>query len=229
LKWTPPPLYAICDADVCERAGWTVLDLASAFLQGGARLLQIRAKHQSSRWLLETTVGALRRAEPAGGLVVVNDRADVARLAGAGGVHVGQDDLDPQAVRTIVGPAAVIGLSTHTAAQIDAALSPPVNSLNYLAMGPVFNTTTKPTSHDAVGLDRVREAAAKAVARGLPLVAIGGITLERAAAVLEAGAQSVAVITDLLSTGDPEARVRAYLDRLSLLSSPTRRRPRGLR
>lgn len=217
MKWTPPPLYAICDAEVCERAGWTVVDLASAFLQGGARFLQIRAKHQSSRWLLETAVAVLRRAESAGGLVVVNDRADVARLAGAGGVHIGQDDLDPQAVRGIVGPATIVGLSTHTAVQIDAALSLPVSTLNYLAMGPVFTTTTKATGYDAVNLDRVREAAAKARARGLPLVAIGGITLERAADVLEAGAQSVAVITDLLSTGDPEARVRAYLDRVSLL------------
>jgi thiamine-phosphate pyrophosphorylase len=140
--------------------------------------------------------------------VVVNDRADIARLAGADGVHVGQDDLAPALVRTIVGDAAIVGLSTHTPAQLTAARDAPVT---YVAIGPVFATATKATGHEALGLDGVRAAAGQ----GRPLVAIGGITLERAPDVLRAGAASVAVISDLLSTGDPEGRVREYLRRLA--------------
>jgi thiamine-phosphate pyrophosphorylase len=143
----------------------------------------------------------------------------VARLSGAGGVHVGQDDLSPVAVRGIVGASAVVGFSTHTEAQIDETVSLP---LDYIAIGPVFGTATKQTGYTAVGLDRVRYAA-EAVTRGSPrgreaargVVAIGGITLDTAAAVLAAGATAVAVITDLLATGDPESRVRAYVERLA--------------
>lgn len=148
----------------------------------------------------------------------MNDRADVARLSGSAGVHVGQDDLSPAAARAIVGPRAIVGFSTHTEAQVDAAVAQPVD---YMAIGPVFGTATKETGYTAVGLDRVRYAAAAAresssaairPARGV--VAIGGITLETAPAVLAAGATAVAVIADLLATGDPEARVRAYIQRL---------------
>jgi thiamine-phosphate pyrophosphorylase len=205
------PLCAICDAEVCAKCGWTVVDLASACLDGGARFLQIRSKRESSLWLFDVTMAVVRRAEGTGALVVVNDRADIARAAGAGGVHVGQDDLEPDAVRAIVGEGVVVGLSTHTDAQLDEALKAPVD---YVAIGPVFTTSTKVTGHDAVGLDRVRRAARKAGERDTPLVAIGGVTLERAAEVLAAGAQSVAVISDLLATGDPAARVREYLKRL---------------
>jgi len=206
--FSPSPLCAICDADACERAGWTLVDFASACLEGGARFLQVRAKRASGRWLLDAATAIVGRADAAGALVVVNDRPDIARLAGATGVHVGQDDLGPAAARTIAGADAIVGLSAHTSDQIDAAVCQPVS---YIAIGPVFSTATKATLYAAVGLDRVREAAGKAAARGLPVVAIGGITLDRASEVLEAGARSVAVITDLLSTGDPEARVRAYL------------------
>ncbi len=148
----------------------------------------------------------------------MNDRADVARLSGASGVHVGQDDLAPAAVRTIVGPHAVVGFSTHTEMQIDAGVEQPVD---YIAIGPVFGTATKATGYTAIGLDRVRYAAAAAARasssdldRPRGVVAIGGITLETAAAVLAAGASAVAVIADLVATGDPEARVRAYVERL---------------
>ena len=206
------PLCAICDADACERAGWTLADFAAACLDGGARFLQIRAKAASSRWLLETTQAVVRRAEGSGALVIVNDRADIARLAGAGGVHVGQEDLRPSAVRAILGTASCIGLSTHTPAQIEAAVGEPID---YLAIGPVFGTTTKATGYEAIGLEGVHEASALTRATNrpnIPIVAIGGITLDRAAEVLRAGAQSVAVISDLMSTGDPRVRVRAYLD-----------------
>ena len=204
-------INAILDTDACARAGWQPLDVARAFLAGGARFLQLRAKSLSGREFLDlaSAVASLAHREQA--TLIVNDRADIARLAEADGVHVGQEDLSPAAVRAIAGDTAVVGLSTHTIEQIAAAVSQPVT---YIAVGPVFGTSTKATGYEQVGLAMVREAAKRASARGLPLVAIGGITLENAASVIEAGAASVAVISDLLATGDPEARVRAYRDRL---------------
>ena len=190
-----------------------MVDFAAACLDGGARFLQIRAKQRDSGWLLDAAGRIIERASAADALVVVNDRADIARLSGAGGLHLGQDDLPVPAARSIVGDDVVIGLSTHTAGQLQAAVLAPVG---YVAIGPVFGTATKDTGYEAVGLSMVRDAAAVASRQGLPVVAIGGITLERAAAVIDAGAGAVAVISDLLSTGDPASRVRDYLRRLAI-------------
>lgn len=153
------------------------------------------------------------RARPAGALVVVNDRADVARLSMADGVHVGQDDLEPASARQIVGAKALIGISTHSRAHVQEALMLPVD---YIAVGPIFSTSTKDTGYRHSGTAFVREAASllRESTDPRPIVAIGGITLERARDVLAAGAHSVAVISDLLSTGNPEARVRAFLQAL---------------
>ena len=203
-------MYVVCDAEACERAGWTLVDFASAAIDGGARFLQVRAKHASARSLLDATTAIVARARAAGALVVVNDRADVARAAGAGGVHVGQDDLAPGLVRLVAGADILVGISTHTMEQLESALAEPVS---YIAVGPVFATNTKATGHEQVGLAHVERARAR-VARErapLPIVAIGGITLERAVDVIRAGATSVAVISDLLSTGHPAARVGQYL------------------
>lgn len=147
--------------------------------------------------------------------VIVNDRADIARLTGAGGVHVGQDDLPPRLVRDLVGPDMMIGLSTHTPEQCGAAVTEPVT---YVAIGPIFGTKTKETGYTPVGLSRVSDVAVAARSKRLPVVAIGGITLANAASVIAAGATSVAVISDLLATGDPRARVEAYLRTLSRLA-----------
>ena len=221
-----PVLNAIVDVDVAERAGWTPLDLASAYLNGGARFLQVRAKSLAGGAFLDLATRIVELGRDAGAIVVVNDRADVARLSHADGVHVGQEDLSPAAARAIVGPGGVVGLSTHTEAQIDAALDQPIS---YLAVGPIFGTSTKATGYHAVGLERVRYAARKVrlkpatttatyvasgCSRTLDVVAIGGITLDNIAGVIQAGAASAAVITDLLATGDPEARVRAYVERV---------------
>lgn len=187
-----------------------MLDLARACLDGGATFLQLRAKRASGGWLLDTAAAIV--ALSADVQLIVNDRADIARLARAAGVHVGQDDLPADAARRIVGSERIVGLSTHTTAQLDAAVREPVD---YVAIGPVFGTASKATGYDAVGLAMVQEAAARAHARGLHVVAIGGITLDRAADVVRAGADAVAVIGDLLRTGDPRARVREYLDRLA--------------
>jgi thiamine-phosphate pyrophosphorylase len=207
----PSPLCVICDQDVCTRAGWTLPAFASACLDGGARFLQVRAKLGNARVFLEATDAIVRRAGLDRALVVVNDRADIARLAGAGGVHVGQEDLSPALVRTIVGSEAVVGLSTHTADQLAAALDQPVS---YVASGPVFGTSTKATGYEPIGLAEVKRAARQieaSRARGLPLVAIGGITLDNARSVIEAGAQAVAVISDLVATADPADRVAQFL------------------
>lgn len=204
-------LHAILDVDVADRAGWQVLRLAEAFLAGGARVIQLRAKHLSSGVFLQHADRLVRAAAAHGAQIIVNDRADLALLAGAAGAHVGQEDLPPAAVRRLLGPEAVVGCSTHTVPQIEAAVREPVT---YIAIGPVFGTVTKDTGYEAVGLERVREAVR--IAAGLPVVAIGGITLETASQVIAAGASSVAVIGDLLSGGDPAARVAAFRRVLSL-------------
>ena len=146
-----------------------------------------------------------------GAAVVINDRVDVARLSGAAGVHVGQDDVSPSAARLLLGPEATVGVSTHTVEQIQAAATEPIS---YIAVGPVFGTLTKETGYDAVGLELVSAAAARA--QGRPVVAIGGVTLERAPSIIAAGASAVAVIGDLLVTGNPSARVREYLRALAV-------------
>ena len=226
-------LNAIVDVEIAERAGWAPVDLAAAYLSGGARFLQIRAKSLSGAAFLDLSTRVSEIAHRAGALVIVNDRADIARLAGADGVHVGQDDLSPAAARAIVGAGAIVGVSTHTTQQIEAARAAPVT---YIAVGPVFGTSTKETGYAAVGLERVREAAEKVGLkpdatydrlkpeplydpRPFGVVAIGGVTLETALQVIRAGATSVAVITDLLATGDPEARVAAYLARLGAIGN----------
>jgi thiamine-phosphate diphosphorylase len=201
----------ICDADICDRAGWTLTDYAAACFDAGARFIQVRAKALAGRAFLDHAIAIVERGREYGALVVVNDRADIARLAAAGGVHVGQDDLTPLQVRAVAGAGTIVGLSTHTPAQLEAAVAGPID---YAAIGPVYSTPTKATGYEAVGLDRVRHASSRASAEGLPVVAIGGITLERAPAVIDAGAAAVAVIGDLMATGDPGLRVRSYLEAL---------------
>lgn len=203
------PLVAIVDADVAGRASCNPVSLGEQFLAGGARLLQIRAKHASGRELLEWADALVARAAAVGGSLVVNDRADIALAARASGVHVGQGDLPVDVARRLLGPSAIVGLSTHTRAQIDEAAS---RLVSYVAVGPVFDTRTKERPDPTVGLDLVRYAAKHL--GPTPVVAIGGITLERVAEVMDAGASAVAVIADLIST-DPGDRVRAFLARLT--------------
>jgi len=204
-----PPLYAILDHDLTRARGLEPLDVLDAWLQAGVRLIQLRAKTLPGATMLDLADRACRAVQAEGGTLIINDRADVARMCGADGVHVGQDDLAPGDVRRLLGPARVVGLSTHSLPQVDAALREPVT---YVAIGPVFATGTKGGAVDApVGLAGVRRAAERTRAAGLPLVAIGGITLATAPEVLAAGATSVAVISDLLA-GDLAGRAGAYLE-----------------
>jgi thiamine-phosphate pyrophosphorylase len=199
-------LHCIVDADAARRSGSSPERVALAFLDGGARFLQIRAKRLPSAAFLSLCDAVVEAAASFGAEVIVNDRVDLARMTGAAGVHVGQDDLPPAEARRLLGPSAIVGFSTHTLEQIGAALLQPIS---YVAVGPVFGTATKDTGYQAVGLALVRAARAR-VPAAIPIVAIGGITLERAASVLEAGASHVAVIGDLLATGDPARRVAAF-------------------
>lgn len=199
------PLYAIVDEGAAARAGLDVPALAAEYFAGGVGLLQLRAKAAGSAVVLDWSTRIAAAARAHGTIFIVNDRADLARLSGADGVHVGQDDLPVDAAREIVGGDAIVGLSTHTPGQVARAVA---TSASYVAVGPVFGTVSKDTGYDAVGLDLVRLAVASA--GGRPVVAIGGITLERAPSVLEAGASAVAVIGDLMSTGRPRHRVEEW-------------------
>jgi len=180
--------------------------LGEAFLAGGARVIQLREKSESSAAFLALADTLVARIQGAGGLLVINDRADIALLSGAGGVHVGQDDLPVEGVRRIVAPATIVGLSTHDEAQVDRARD---EKASYIAVGPIFGTSTKETGYTARGLDLVRYAAAS----GKPVVAIGGITLDHVPMLVAAGASGLAVISDLLN-GDPETRTHEFIARI---------------
>ena len=207
----PARLYPILDVDAARARSLDPLQLLGIWLDAGVPLVQIRAKTLGSGALLALVDQAVALAGPVAATIVVNDRADVARMAGAAGVHVGQDDLRPADARRVVGADRIVGFSTHTGGQLDAGCAEPVD---YLAIGPVFATGTKADHAAPVGIGGVTRAAARAARAGLPLVAIGGITLATAPAVIAAGASSVAVITDLLDD-DPERRVRQYLSALA--------------
>lgn len=194
----PDPLYPIADADSCA----DVLALAEAILAGGARLLQLRAKRATTRELVDLARAVRERARRAGALLILNDRADVAAVVGAG-VHLGQDDLPPAAARAILGPAAVIGFSTHTLAQLDTAVR--AGGVSYLAFGPIFATRSKANPDPALGLATLAAARPRCP---LPLVAIGGITAETLPAVRRAGADAVAVIGAIASAPDPAEATR---------------------
>jgi len=204
-RFSVPPLYPIIDIDLCRMRGLDPLVVARGCLAGGARLLQLRQKGQGgSGALLAVIRSVIASAAPFDAAVIVNDRADIAALAGAAGVHVGQQDLPVPAVRTIAGEHVIVGVSTHTLEQIDEALA---GAADYVAVGPIFRTSTKETGYEPRGLEMVRYAAG----RGKPVVAIGGVTAENAPAVLAAGASWVAVISELLSDAAVESRVRQFL------------------
>jgi thiamine-phosphate pyrophosphorylase len=182
--------YPILDTETAARRGIDPVAAAARILEAGAGLLQFRHKGFFSRELFAEAREIAALCGDAGALFVMNDRADVARLLNAS-LHLGQDDLSPADARRVLAEGSLIGFSTHNEAQIRAAADEPAD---YLALGPIFGTSTKLNPSPMVGLDELRRL------RPLtdrPLVAIGGITRANARAVLEAGADSVAVIGDL--------------------------------
>jgi thiamine-phosphate pyrophosphorylase len=190
--------------DAGALGGRSVTEVLRALSAGGARLAQLRAKGLGDRALTALAREAVAASRRAGLTLVVNDRADVARIAGADGVHVGQEDVPPAACRTVLGEGALVGLSTHTVAQLEAGRREPVD---YLAVGPVFPTRSKERPDPVVGLELVRRA--RQFWRG-PLVAIGGITPENARDVIEAGADGLAVISAVMAHSDLAEAVRRF-------------------
>jgi thiamine-phosphate pyrophosphorylase len=201
-----PALYAIVDP---LDTGRSPIDLAAALLEGGARLLQLRLKAAPAREVLEIARVVRPLAQEAGALLIVNDRPDVARAAGADGVHLGQDDLPVAAARTVLGAGGIVGVSTHSVGQARAAVAA---GADYLGVGPVFETTSKVGALAARGLDLVRAVRHEVP---LPLVAIGGITPATAPDVRAAGADAVAMIAALVRAPDVAAAVRDALARLA--------------
>lgn len=204
---TLPPLYPILDVATAERYGCDLAPLAAAWAELGLSLQQLRAKHLGSARFLRLAE-SLREAlasTRSDCRLLINDRADIALAASAGGVHLGQDDLPPAAVRALLPARAVIGYSTHSVEQARAAV--PL-ALSYLAIGPIFPTSSKENPDATVGLEGLRRV--RAVYSG-PLVAIGGITLGNCRDVWQAGADSVAVISALLAASDPVEQARNFL------------------
>ena len=200
------PLYAIVDP---LDTGRDPADLATALLAGGARLLQLRLKDADTRTLLEAGRALRTLTRRAGALLILNDRPDVARAVAADGVHLGQDDLPVAAARQILPPPALVGLSTHDDDELTAALAA---APDYVAVGPVYATTSKTAALAPRGLGIVRAARARTT---LPIVAIGGITAATAAAVRHAGADSVAMIGALTRAPDVAAAAREALAALA--------------
>ncbi|MGD0497001.1 MAG: thiamine phosphate synthase [Bryobacteraceae bacterium] len=189
-----PRVYPILDTAALAAREMSLEDAAAALLEGGAGILQIRHKSHWSRAVFEAARRVDALCRQSGAQLVVNDRADFALLLDAG-LHVGQDDLAPRDARALLGPDALLGFSSHNAAQLVGAAAEPVD---YVALGPVFATQSKLHPDPVVGVEAVRRLRALL---SKPLVAIGGITLENALEVWRAGADSAAVIGGLL----PEA------------------------
>jgi thiamine-phosphate pyrophosphorylase len=198
-----PRLYAIIDPTLLTSSE---LDLAEALAGSGVELIQYRNKTASSRQFFEISRQLSSVLGPRGVRLVVNDRPDIALLAGAGGVHVGQDDLSVEDARAICGQDRWVGVSTHTLEQLAAGDR---TSADYIAIGPIFPTATKKNPDPVVGTELLRKARRMTKK---PLVAIGGITIERAAEVYRAGADSLAVIRGLICVPNPAVRAREYLD-----------------
>ena len=202
MRLVLPRLYVILDAallTIPEK------ECAGQLVEAGVRLLQYRNKGASSRQLLESAKRLSGELMPRGVTFIVNDRTDVAALAGASGVHVGQEDLSVEDARAVVGRNGLVGVSTHNRAQFEQAAG---SSADYTAVGPIFSTSSKANADPVVGTEFIREV------RPLtdkPIVAIGGITLERAREVVRAGADSVAVISDILCAPDPGQRARQFI------------------
>jgi thiamine-phosphate pyrophosphorylase len=186
-----PRVYPILDTGAIEARGFPLTRAAAAWLEGGAGILQLRHKQHWGRAVFDAAREIARMCREAGALFIVDDRADIAMLLEAG-LHVGQDDLPPRDARRLLGSEAVIGFSSHNVQQVCAAGGEPVD---YVAFGPVFPTASKRNPDPAMGVEALKECRALVEK---PLVAIGGITRETAAAVLAAGADSVAAIGDLL-------------------------------
>jgi thiamine-phosphate pyrophosphorylase len=202
----PSRLYTI--ADTLSRPELAFVELAEKICAGGARVLQLRVKELPAREFLIIAREVRAICQRTGCLLIINDRTDIALAVNADGVHVGQEDLPLEAARKVLGPSKLIGVSTHNPAQAVAAER---GGADYIGFGPVFGTNTKATGYSVRGLDQLREI--RALVR-LPVVAIGGVTTDRAAATLAAGADAVAMISDVVLASDVTGKVREVLEKV---------------
>jgi len=209
MRLVMPRLYVILDAGLVHGS---VLEFAEQLIDVGVRVLQYRDKTGTAAAMLRTSQALARMANEAGVSFFVNDRPDIAFLANATGVHVGQEDLSVEQARAIMGPQRWVGVSTHNREQFASAAA---SSADYIAIGPVFPTESKANPDPVVGVEMIR------ALRGMtqkPIVAIGGIGLDRAQEVLQAGADSVAVISDILLASDPKERARQFVRKLEAVN-----------
>lgn len=197
-----PPLYAVLDGDLLRPSPQQCAEILA---DAGVELIQYRAKHSTTREYFDACRNLAMLLASRNVRLIVNDRPDIAAIVGAGGVHVGQDDLPPDEARRICGPEPWVGVSTHNLQQVRAAN---LTSANYIAVGPIFATSTKEKPDPVVGTAFIREA--RKLTRK-SIVAIGGITIERAAEVYEAGADSLAVVRGLLRAPDLGLRAKEFL------------------
>ncbi|MGA2433659.1 MAG: thiamine phosphate synthase [Bryobacteraceae bacterium] len=215
-----PRIYPILDSGTLARRGCDATMAAEAMIEAGARILQFRHKGHFSRAVFEQAARIAGLCRVAGAQFIVNDHADIALVLDAG-LHVGQDDLPPASARALIGPSRLLGFSTHNAGQLSQATAEPAD---YLAIGPIFETGSKPDTAPLVGLaelERITRAARGCDAAGTappdlkPLAAIGGITLGNARQVFAAGADSVAVIhgmlPEILTPQNIRTRMTAWL------------------
>lgn len=216
MAFRPPPVLPITDGSSSAVASHS--QQVQVLLAAGMRCIQLRDKRLDDPTLLEQMDRAVAQARRQQGLLVVNDRPDLALLCGAGGVHLGQDDLPLAEARKILGPAVVLGRSSHDE---DSARSAQDEGADYVAFGPVYSTASKPDARTPAGLEKLRRVRA---AVSIPLVAIGGITLARCGEVFAAGADSVAVIGALAGAPDLAQRARQWLAYVKAEESM----PRGL-
>ena len=204
MKITIPKIYPITDTRI---SGLSHLEQVRRLIAGGATLIQLRDKSAAAGDFYRAAVESVDHAHRHRAKIIINDRADIALASGADGVHLGQDDLSPIYARNLLGQSAIIGFSTHSVEQARAALELPVD---YLAVGPIFATSTKADSDPVVGLEGLRSVR-KSISN-LHLVAIGGIDRNNAASIFGAGADSLAVISDLLSKpSDIAGRTREFI------------------
>lgn len=208
-----PKLYPVLDTELLSRRGLKPGEAAEAILEGGARILQFRHKTFFSRDVFDQAARIAELCRAANALFVINDRADVAMLLDAS-LHLGQEDLAPRDARAIMPEGAIIGFSTHNEGQLRAGDREPVD---YLAIGPIFSTASKQNPDPVVGLDQLR--GLRAITKK-PLVAIGGITLETAPAVFQAGADSVAIIAGLYPEPLSKASLRSRVEEWITMCGP---------
>jgi|SRR5215813_1928524 len=207
-----PPLYVILDAALLATPE---IEIAKKLSDAGVRLFQYRNKRGSPRELLQASSLLAGELAGRGALFFVNDRPDIAYLSGASGAHIGQKDLPAAESRAVMGQGRLLGISTHNLEQFRAADE---TDADYIALGPVFETDSKMNHDPVVGTDMIRKAR-KLTQK--PIVAIGGITLDRAKDVMEAGADSVAVISDILRAADPGKRALQFLNLLEPIAQKT--------